>query len=275
MKYARMVALGSSFAAGPGIEPVEDRGAGRSARNYPHLVAEALGAQLVDATVSGATTATILDVAQRVAVRRFAPQIESVTAGTDLVTITAGGNDLDYLSGVISTALLQQLWRRRATRHAARAIRARRPLAAVTTAQEEATALGLTHIVETVRNRAPGARIVVVDYLSIFGEDSLPRDARPFRAGEVAHFRTVASALSRAIQTAANRTGADLVPESAFGRDHGIGSSQPWVNGLQPVRRLGSSFHPNAAGMAAVADAVIQKVHHPPRTEDWERTASL
>jgi hypothetical protein len=44
------VALGSSMAAGPRIRPSADGApfaAGRSARNYPHLVAEKLGLNLV------------------------------------------------------------------------------------------------------------------------------------------------------------------------------------------------------------------------------------
>jgi hypothetical protein len=92
-----MVALGSSFAAGPGLEPVVDRAAMRSGRNYAHLVADRLGATLTDATVSGATTATILDEPHRVRRRVFPPQIESVHGVTELVTVTVGGNDLGYL----------------------------------------------------------------------------------------------------------------------------------------------------------------------------------
>jgi len=49
---SRYVALGSSMAAGPGIRPGADGApfrAGRSARNYAHLVAEKLGVDLVDA----------------------------------------------------------------------------------------------------------------------------------------------------------------------------------------------------------------------------------
>ncbi len=59
----RYVALGSSMAAGPGLWP---RAAGspllamRSARNYPHLVAQRCGLDLVDVTFSGATTANVL-----------------------------------------------------------------------------------------------------------------------------------------------------------------------------------------------------------------------
>jgi hypothetical protein len=60
-QYRHVASLGSSFAAGPGIGPVADRAARRSARNYPHLLAARLGAGLTDLTVSGATTATIID----------------------------------------------------------------------------------------------------------------------------------------------------------------------------------------------------------------------
>src|SRR3954471_24449688 len=65
MTYRRYVALHSSYAASPGIDPVIDRAAGRSGRNYPHLPAHVLCAELTDATVGGATTATILETHQR------------------------------------------------------------------------------------------------------------------------------------------------------------------------------------------------------------------
>jgi hypothetical protein len=72
------VAMGSSMAAGPGIPPIVDRGAMRSGRNYPHQLAEALGLHLVDATVSGATTDTVLHSQQRTTRGRVAPQIDSM-----------------------------------------------------------------------------------------------------------------------------------------------------------------------------------------------------
>ena len=52
------VALGSSFASGPGIDPLLDARCGRSGSNYAHLVAERLGYDLVDVTCGGATGTT-------------------------------------------------------------------------------------------------------------------------------------------------------------------------------------------------------------------------
>ena len=61
---ARYVALGSSFAAGPGPgwrAPGSPRRAGRSSANYAHLIAAHLGLELTDVTYSGATTRDILN----------------------------------------------------------------------------------------------------------------------------------------------------------------------------------------------------------------------
>jgi len=256
MAVLRMVALGSSFAAGPGIEPVVDRAAGRSGRNYAHLVATRLGASLVDATVSGATTETVLRARQRVGLRTFPPQIELVTADADLVTVTAGGNDLGYLGGVLMTALLGQLGRCRLTSPVSSFARGRRVLRPVTPQQKESADEGLVSIVTGIRERAPRARVVLVDYLPVFSDSSTPGPSMPLTTNEIAHFREVASDLSAILAEASSRTGCDLVPASSLQPDHGAGSAAPWVNGLS-LRRLASFFHPNVAGMQAVADRVV------------------
>ena len=101
---SRYVALGSSMAAGPGIRPSADGApfrAGRSARNYPHLVAEKLGLDLVDVTYSGATTANVLTEPQHGA----PPQIDALDGSEDLVTVTIGGNDAGYVPLLFAAGL--------------------------------------------------------------------------------------------------------------------------------------------------------------------------
>lgn len=98
-QYHHIAALGSSFAAGPGIDPIIDQAAMRSGRNYPHLLAEQLGARLTDLTVSGATTATILGEPQiTMDGTQFAPQIYGLPVDAYLVTVTAGGLGASALS---------------------------------------------------------------------------------------------------------------------------------------------------------------------------------
>ncbi|MGY1747692.1 SGNH/GDSL hydrolase family protein [Modestobacter sp. SYSU DS0511] len=94
----RYVALGSSFAAGPGIEPILHPGCGRSGRNYAHLVAERLGYDLADVTSGGATVEDVLTRPQALlAGGTVPPQVDAVGPDADLVTVTVGGNDVEYL----------------------------------------------------------------------------------------------------------------------------------------------------------------------------------
>ena len=92
---SRYVAMGSSFAAGPGLPsrvPGSPRRAGRSTGNYAHLVARELGLDLHDVTFSGATTSDLLGPSAS----GTAAQLDAVTPETSLVTITAGGNDVGF-----------------------------------------------------------------------------------------------------------------------------------------------------------------------------------
>src|SRR3982751_238342 len=90
---ATYVALGSSFAAGPGIaaQAADSPGrCGQSAENYARQVARALKLKLVDRSCGGATTADILGTGPL----GLPPQIDGLTADTALVTVTVGGNDV-------------------------------------------------------------------------------------------------------------------------------------------------------------------------------------
>ena len=99
----RYVALGSSFASGPGIDPLVDVGCGRSARNYAHLVAERLGLDLVDVSSGGATIDDVLTASQALmSGGTVPPQIGAVGPDTDLVTATVGGNDVGYLRTLLT-----------------------------------------------------------------------------------------------------------------------------------------------------------------------------
>ncbi|WP_328608424.1 SGNH/GDSL hydrolase family protein [Amycolatopsis sp. NBC_00345] len=249
------VALGSSFAAGPGIPPVLDRTALRSGRNYAHLVAESLGLRLVDVTSSGATTAHLLRERQG----RARPQIEAVGAETRLVTVTAGGNDLGYLGGLMAGSLRGLLARPvRVVSHRAADLLAGNGKP-VSRASFDAVAASLAEVVVRVRDRAPSARVVLVDYLPVAGPDTRPGPGMPLTARAIEQARETADGLAGAFAEAARASGADLIAASSAGLDHCVGSAEPWVLGF----RIGNprsggpvAYHPTAAGMAAVAAMV-------------------
>jgi len=251
-----VVSLGSSFAAGPLIPPVVDPDAGRSGRNYPSLVAARLGADLVDLTVSGATTATILDEPQTtMSGKVYGPQIEGVPRHADVVTITAGGNDLDYTASMLFAA-----FRRLDPAHPISRFLADRfpdglqePSGAMVSAAESR----LVRIVEGVCARTDDARIVLVDYLTVIGGGT--SGGTLFDGAERDLLHGMRTSLEAAHERAAEQSGAELLRVSALSRDHGLDSPEPWVTGLltKPALSAGS-FHPNALGMEQVAEELVR-----------------
>jgi len=229
--YKVIAALGSSFAAGPGIEPVADAGAMRSAKNYAHQLAESLEAELVDLSVSGATTANVIDTPQLSPDGSvFPPQVDGLPADADAITVTAGGNDLQFAGAMSYVA-----WR---------GLEPESPIVAMlgeifpngipapTVEAVEAATAGLVTVVERAREKAPNARILLVDYLTVLDADSL--EYTPFTADELEQFLVIQTAIRTVFRDAAAQTNADLIRASALSAGHALGSSDPWVQPFQP-----------------------------------------
>jgi lysophospholipase L1-like esterase len=249
--------LGSSFAAGPGIKPRLDKAASRSGRNYPHLVAEALGLELTDVTYSGATTANILSEPQGEA----PPQLDAVGPDTELVTVTVGGNDLDYIGTFLRGSMMNTLARPVGlfSKRLGNRIRARVSYLKEQ-AEFDAVADRLVEIVNRIRESAPRSRILLVDYLTVAGPTTRPRLDVPLNEEQLPSVVMMADGLAQSFAKAAARSGAELVTASAASLGHGVGSAEPWTTGFGLRPGGGVGYHPNEAGMAAVADLVIQQL---------------
>ncbi|MEZ0340304.1 SGNH/GDSL hydrolase family protein [Mycobacterium sp. pV006] len=244
------VALGSSMAAGPGIRPRapgSPRRAGRSARNYPHLVAERLGLHLVDVTYSGATTAHVLTERQNGA----PPQADALDGSETLVTVTIGGNDIGYVPMLFAAGLPR--WVQSIPLVGAKI----RDLLDPQVRQRAIDELGesLIEVGQTLRARAPKATVLFVDYLTF-----LP-DEPPLREADAALARHLAERLEHLTADAASATGCGLVRAGAASRDHHAWSTRPWTTPFGwPLPGRPAPLHPNAAGMRAVADLVVSAV---------------
>lgn len=247
---SRYVALGSSMAAGPGIGPSADGApfrAGRSARNYAHLVAERLGLDLTDVTYSGATTANILDEPQHGA----PPQIEALDGTETLVTVTIGGNDVGYVPMLTAAGL-------------PRFVRVLPPLRDLfdRTARDRALVQvgeSLRRVGRIVRERAPRARVLFVDYLTLLPPPGT--SAAPLKDVDAALGRRIADTLERLTGAAAADTGCEWIRAAEASRTHHAWAPQPWTTrpGL-PWPGRPAPLHPNAAGMRAVADLIVEHV---------------
>lgn len=257
-RIRHVCALGSSFAAGPGLRPVAAARAGRSRVNYPSLVAEALGARLTDLTVAGASTDTVLYRPQRCGWKTFPPQSTVIPADCDVVTVTVGGNDLGYIGALADAAAAGALRTSPLTAWLGERRAARTGPTDSLDDLDRVTA-GLVRIIDTARQRAPGAQVVLVDYLTVLGDRTVPGPDLPLAATEVDRLRRTAHHLEEVFLAASGASGADLVQASGLSRDHALGDPEPWVAGARPDPHDGAApFHPNARGMRAVADEVLR-----------------
>lgn len=250
----RYVALGSSFAAGPGLRPRapgSPRPAGRSTKNYAHVLAGLLQLDLHDETFSGATTADLLTSA-----RAGRPaQLDAVTPGTRLVTITAGGNDIGYLPTLTLGSLPGPLRLLPAVRRTVASSRSSQAM----DDRFEVLRAGLGRSVERVRQTAPEARILLVDYLTILPPDASVM-APPLPPALAAWGREQAARLSAELQDIAGSTGCTFVAAGEASRAHHAWSAEPWTRRFHYSLRGGAPYHPTVRGMAAVAELLAEQI---------------
>jgi len=238
------------MAAGPGIRPGAPGApfaSGRSARNYAHLVAEQLRLDLVDVTFSGATTAHVLTERQRSA----APQIEVLAGSEEVVTITIGGNDVGYVRLLMAASLPAVAQRLPALRELLDRDSRLQALGGISAA--------LHTVGSAVRRRSPQARVIFVDYLTLLPAPGQP--TKPLRPEHADLCRLVARRLEEATAEAADATGCELVRAADASRDHHGWSTEPWTTAAGwPLPWRPAPFHPNAAGMRAVAELVVERI---------------
>ncbi|WP_405137420.1 SGNH/GDSL hydrolase family protein [Nocardia sp. NBC_01388] len=250
------VALGSSYAAGPALEPIADVDCLRSGADYAHLVADRFHLNLVDATCSGATSADILtNHLHGVTGRSLAPQIDAVTSDARLVTITIGGNDLGYVGALTTLSCRNNFGPNACSGTAVQA----------TAADLDRVKSSLTEVVNTVRAKAPDATVMLVDYLPVLDAYAETCAAVPLTPDQATALRATYTGLLDATQHAADATGATVVRAAADESQHAACGPQPWVTGFElpnPMAGKGAPYHPNAAGMAAVADAITTILGH-------------
>ncbi|PCI79427.1 MAG: hypothetical protein COB20_04735 [SAR86 cluster bacterium] len=238
---AKYVALGSSFAAGPGIT-MQLGTCGRSDHNYSHLIADALGLMLTDVSCNGATTANILNTPQRDA----APQIDAVSADTALVTVTIGGNDINFTSSTFAcsgtaseencTANLDQ--------------------AMINTAVSELPTQ-LAAMLDAIKAKAPQAIVVLVTYPRVFPSDATSCRELELSADDTAYLAELGQKLEDAFVSATSSSQSRIADAYVRAEGHGpCATDERWVNGAN-VAEDGIRYHPTAEGHIEMARLVL------------------
>lgn len=244
------VALGDSYAAAPGVPEQIDTACARSNANYPHLVAERNTARLTDVTCSGATTADLA-----LATDTAPAQYDALKRGTDLVTVSIGGNDIGF-SAVLG---------RCATLGAGNPTGSpcRDDLTQGGDDQVErsiaATAPKISQVIAEVHRRAPRAKVVMVGYPSLFPDSGVGCTSRsvPFAAGDFGYLRDKTKSLNAMIAHQAELGGAGYVDtyKPTIGHDMCQPVGERWIESLAPETPAAPA-HPNAQGEQAMAAAV-------------------
>ncbi|OXM63022.1 SGNH/GDSL hydrolase family protein [Amycolatopsis vastitatis] len=261
--FHHYVALGDSYTSGPFIpaQRLDPLGCGRSTANYPSVVAAALhvGA-FTDVSCAGADT-TDLTRPQRVPLNGTnAPQLDALRLDTDLVTLGIGGNDFGLFDRLVTTCPGL-----RPGDPTGNPCEAHFTTNGVDTVK---TVIGtirprIDAALAAIRQRSPGARVLVVGYPRIAPESGYCPDVLPFADGDYAWLNQVERDLNQALEDAAANGDAEFV--DAFGPSRGHDAcargGSAWINGKDQDVFAAAAYHPVKAGMAGVAAIVLKALH--------------
>ncbi|KAK6435989.1 hypothetical protein LTR95_007820 [Oleoguttula sp. CCFEE 5521] len=269
MPPLHIAALGSSFASGTGILP-ETPPARRSYYNYPSLISRSLSAKLSDFSSSGATLLNVLNEPQDYATGESAPpQLEVLSGvegveGIDVVLLTAGGNDVGMSKAMIGDAAKVVL------KGDEDFLKMFLEMLGLAPGGEDAKVdfteveRRFVTIIDRIHMLCPKARILLVEYISIFGPQTKIADDQPLDAEQVQRYREMAGDLAGAYARAAEqrREFVEVVGMKQVSDGHALGGEEPWVTGCteKMVKSGGVPYHPIAAGHVGVAKAVEERI---------------
>ncbi|WP_347059741.1 SGNH/GDSL hydrolase family protein [Blastococcus sp. HT6-30] len=249
----RYVALGDSYSAASGVLPPDLTAPPqclRSVRNYPHVVAGAIGAQLTDVTCGGAATGDFF-AEQHPGV---APQLDALGQDTQLVTMTIGGND----SSVFTNSILACSTAGLTTLGAGSPCKDRYGSSFEDTIRST-TFPALVETLRAVRQEASRAKVAILGYPWIMPASGGCFDRMTIAEGDVPYLRSLQATLNDAVRRAAGQTGVTYVDMSQASEGHdacrpiGVRWVEPVLQGTNAV-----IVHPNALGEAQMAARTIE-----------------
>lgn len=211
------VALGDSYSSGVGA-PNTTGTCFRSPQGYPKLWADSHNvSSFTDVTCGGAVTTDVIE-----------KQVSALNAGTDLVTVTIGGNDAGFASTLLICTFGTTSTCKRTVEEGLR---------------DNTLAGKLDRAYAAIRAAAPNARVIVLGYPRLY-EDTLlcttmSRDKRRI-------LNDGADQLTALIRGRAVAAGFEFLDVRPFFAGHGVCASDEWINSSL-LAGIGV-YHPNAKG---------------------------
>jgi lysophospholipase L1-like esterase len=254
------VALGDSYTSGIGapnirisplyVDPENPQPCFQASPGYVDVLDARDDVQLTANAACSGWTAAMVPIQVQVA-----SAAGLLNAETDLVTMTAGGNDVKFLD-VLQACLFRPLKDCKTAVKAAEAVARTEVLPALTDAYA------------AIRAKAPSAKIVVLGYPHLFSPEF---GDNAFIADEAAKvFNKGTDTLNKVIEEAAKKSpGTVYVDVTDEFAGHGFGSPDSWF-AFNPANPFdGVSFHPTATGYAeGYYPAVIREAEIPALRRD-------
>jgi lysophospholipase L1-like esterase len=259
-RFHHYVALGDSYTSGPFIpaQRFDPLGCGRSTANYPSVVSAGLHVgEFTDVSCAGADTTDLTRPQQVPFNGTNAPQLGALRLDTDLVTLGIGGNDFDVFDRLISTCPGL-----RASDATGNPCEEHFKSNGVDTVKTAITSIEprIEAVLAGIRQRSPGARVLVVGYPRIAPESGYCPDVLPFADGDYAWLNRVERDLNQALEDAASNGDAEFVDTFGPSRGHDACArgGSAWINGKDQNVFAAAAYHPLKAGMAGVAAVVLK-----------------
>lgn len=246
------VNMGDSYSAGSGILPPAPGAppqCTQSALNWGHDLAMAKGYRLTDVSCGGAQTKDY----RTSQFPGVAPQLDALSAATNLVTMTIGGNDNNVFIDTI-----QKCGAAAATTAGQGNPCERQYGRSFENTINNSTYPNIVQALRDVRAKAPNAKIGISSYLRILPPTRGCYPIMPVASGDVRYLNRIQATLNNAVARAAAATRVTFINQAPA--DTGRDACQPigrrWV---EPV--IGSTnfvpVHPNALGEKAMADRAV------------------
>ena len=215
--------MGDSYSAGSGAGG--EGFCGQSTGGYADDIATQLGADLTNIACAGFTTTQVTDI-----------QVPQLSPDTQLITITASGNDVAWTTAV-GTCLTAALADCKAA--VANSIKLMKQVPR-----------NATTMLKAIKAKAPNARILYLGYPRLFEPQNML--VPPFTPTQVEGAKVLNGAAELlngilAVTALSNRVA--FVPVAYRFSGHAVPSNDPWIN--YPPALGGESpfaFHPNATG---------------------------
>jgi lysophospholipase L1-like esterase len=217
------VALGDSYSSGVGA-PGQTGTCLRSPNGYPGQWAAAHSPRsFTNLACSGAVTDDVLST-----------QVPALSSGADLISITIGGNDAGFAPTVLSCEVSSDAACAATVASAENDIR-----------QNLGAKLDATYA--AVKGKAPGAKVVVLDYPLLFDTTHTSCGLGGMSLAKRKVLNDGAQTLDTVIKARTQAAALTYAEVQGTFAGHGICSSSPYLNNLTILPPT-NSFHPNQTG---------------------------